>query len=235
MISKFSKRIKTCALCGGKGYTEKLVEGGVYLDDCECVKSIELEAKWYKSGIPVQYWNFDMSALTKEFREKNAGSLGEVNRYVDNLKDNIESGKGLLFSSSAGLGKSSIMSYILRKSTDLGFNAYYLRASHMVSLKFNALRDRDAADLINHVVEDVDILAIEEIEKVYLSDENAMNNQLFYEFLSDLYDSKKSLLVSSNKKPNESFLALPTFIQDRLRNLKKVVFVGKSGRVDIQQ
>jgi hypothetical protein len=97
-------------------------------------------------------------------------------------------------------------------------------------MKFDALSDRTVADLIDKIVYDVDILAIEELEKIYLSGEQSMNNNLFYEFLSDVYDAKKPLLISSNKLPEDVLPRFPTFIQDRIGRIPKVIFTGMSER-----
>lgn len=230
-INRFVYKIKNCSVCGGSGVIEKTTENGIELCNCECVEGIQDDIKLVEANVPEQYWDFDIADTDQAFIKKNKDQLTYVNQYMSTLPERIMNGDGIWFFSGAGLGKSSFMTAILKKAIHCGFKAYYIRASHLISLKFKALRDVDSAELLSYITNEVDILALEEIEKIYLSENDvAMNNQLFYEFLSDVYDTKKSLLVSSNKIRKEAQAMLPVYIQDRLRNLKSVIFTGMSHR-----
>jgi DNA replication protein DnaC len=194
------------------------------------------DLKLVKANIPDQYLGFDLDNLSPDFVKENEKPLETVRKFVNKIDRNIKNGKGLWFWSTPGLGKSIITACVLKHALDKNYAAYFDRASHLVTLKFHALRDQESYELVNYIVRDVDILAIEEIEKVYLvrDDDEAMNNQLFYEFLSDVYDSKKALLLSSNKPRKEVVEKFPTFIRDRLRTLTSVVFTGKSERARLK-
>jgi DNA replication protein DnaC len=230
-INRFAYKIKSCSVCGGRGVIESNTDSGVTLANCECVNSIENDVKLVQANIPEQYWNFNIDDTDPVFIKKNKEQFAYVQGYVNTLPERIVNGDGIWFFSGAGLGKSSFMTAILKKAIEQDFKSYYIRASHLISLKFKALRDPESAELLEYIVNDVDILALEEIEKIYLSENDvAMNNQLFYEFLSDVYDTKKSLLISSNKIRKEAQAVLPVYIQDRLRHLKSVIFTGMSHR-----
>jgi len=92
--------------------------------------------------------------------------------------------------------------------------------------------EAEAKEKLRYIFEDVDLIAVEEIEKVYLAADSSMPNHLFYEFLSDLYDTKKAMLISSNTARNDFEEKLPMFIRDRLKTFTSVPFFGKSGRKD---
>lgn len=229
-IERLQSIVKSCAICNGTGMREVYEDDCIKLIDCDCVKKISSEISYIRAHIPKQYRDFDFDGLTESFLNKNKKSMDKIRSYIEDLKDNIENGKGMWMSSAPGLAKSSIIVHILKKAMNIGKLVYFDRASHLVTLKFEALRDMRARDRINYIIDEVDILAIEEIEKVYLSNNDAMNNQLFFEFLSDVYDSDKAILISSNIPPDEVESKYPSYVRDRLRNLDTVVFIGTSGR-----
>lgn len=219
-----------CKKCHGTGVISRLTDDGVLLEDCECIKRVSNIINLKKANIPSQYWEYSLKDLTKRFIEKNADQLKKVHSYIDTITKNIRNGRGIWFNAAPGLGKSIIIRSILQEAMDKNFRAYFERASHIVNLKFKSLNDSGAYELMDHIIQDVDILAIEEIEKVYLSDDGAMNNQLFYEFLSDIYDSRKAILISSNQKQSEVLRRFPNYIGDRLKSLANITFVGISER-----
>ena len=229
-LEKLERIKKNCEKCSGSGLVPRRTEEGLYLDDCDCTKAIEEKIKLVEANIQEQYWDFSIEDINKDFKEENCKQLDLVNKYIDELGKNIEEGNGIWFFSSPGLGKSTVISSILKKAIDKGYNSYYMRTSHMVSLKFDALRNRESSRLINYIIDHVDILALEELEKVYLVNDDSMANQLFYEFLSDMYDTRKALLISTNQPRIDVSKKLPTFIQDRLRHLDEVIFTGDGSK-----
>jgi len=223
-----------CEICGGIGYVETARStGGLRLDDCICIKKLKYELRLIESNIPIPYRKFTFKQLTPTFLSDNKKAFGVVKKYIENMDENIRHGRGLWFYSLPGLAKSSIISNILRKALKKKYTVYFERASHLVTLKFQAMRhEEDAKDKLRHILSNVHVLAIEEIEKVYLAEYTSMPNQHFYEFLSDVYDANVSLLISSNKLRSEYEKTLPHFIQDRFKSLKSIPLTGKSGRRD---
>lgn len=232
------KRIKDrCKKCKGQGYhIVKKNDGHLEINDCRCVETIASELKLIEARIPIEHRNWDFKQLSTQFVKRNAKAVNIIKGYVNALSNNIERGRGLYFYSPPGLAKSSIICNILKKAIKKGFVPYFGRASHLVTLKFQAMRNEEAArETLDYIFNKVDILAIEEIEKVYLAGESSMPNQHFYELLSDIYDARISLLISSNKLREEHEKTLPLFIQDRFKSLTSVPFIGKSGRNDLRK
>jgi len=227
-IEKLENQIRNCKKCHGIGVVAVHTDAGVVLEDCDCVKKMSDIMLLVDANIPSQYWDYSLKNLTSRFVNKNKSQIAKVEAYIDNLDSQIKKGRGIWFNSAPGLGKSIIIVSILRESIKKGFTAYFERASHIVNLKFRALKDKEASDLVDYIIKSVNILAIEEIEKVYLSDDEAMNNQLFYEFLSDVYDAKISLLISSNDTKVNVLSRFPGYIKDRLKTLANITFVGAS-------
>jgi DNA replication protein DnaC len=151
--------------------------------------------------------------------------------HINNLDSFISNGGGIWLSSAPGMAKSSIISYILRKSIDLGRKCYCDSASHFLSHRFDALKDSNAKEFISNILEFVELLAMEEVDKIYLLSDSSINNHLFYEFISDIYDSNKALIISSNSPREDVLKRFPTFVGDRLKTLTYIELRGnKSGR-----
>lgn len=231
------QRIKdTCTLCSGLGYKEINKSDTVELIDCKCVKKIKDIIDLIGVNIPFKYRSWNLTKLDADFEHTNKNSIGIIRAYIEDLEENIDRGKGLWLSSTPGLAKSSMISYILRTALKHGFSPYYGKAADYVTLKFRAMNKDDegraARKLLSFIKKDVDIIAVEEIEKVYLPGQESLPNTLFYEFISELYDAGVALLVSSNVFPNEYLGTLPWYIQDRLKHLKVVPlrWGAKSGR-----
>lgn len=226
-IRRLEKIKQACPVCSGSGFVMKHVNDRTELDDCKCVKRIKEEYSLLRFNIPPKYRRWNMDKLNEDFVRKNKRGINIIKKYVQTLDDQIQKGSGLWLSSPPGLGKSSMICYILKQALKKGYVPYFGRATHFVDIKFKALgRTQDAEEarnILKFISTEVDILAIEEIDKVYLPGNESMPNRFLYEFLSEIYDSNVALLVSSNKDREEFESSFPWFIQDRLTNLQTVL------------
>lgn len=230
-LEKIKKIREKCKECNGLGYnTEKTEEGEIVFHDCVCMEETIQQLNLLEARIPPRYRYWDFRALTEQFKQNNPEPYKYLKNYVKNIESNVDEGHGFWLSSGPGLAKSSIVCYILRRAMQAGLTAYFSRASHIMSQKFDALSNRSSRETLEYIVDDVDILALEELEKVYLGSESGMNRQLFYEFLSDVYDSGKSVLITSNIPRKAVLKDFPPFIVDRYSSIDYLVLVGKSGR-----
>lgn len=234
-LARLSKLRENCPYCGGRGYTEKRKSSGaIKIIDCKCVRLIHGEIAMIEANIPPQYRaKWGLKQLHAKFEKDNSKSILKIKKYKENIEDKIDAGEGLWIFSPPGLAKSSLICYLLKHAIRTGYKPYFGKASYYLSLKFQAMRNEpEAKEALRYIFEECDIIAVEEIEKVYLTQDSAMPNHLFYEFLSDLYDTKKAILVSSNLARHKFEENLPTFIRDRLKTFVSVPFFGKSGRKD---
>lgn len=222
---------ENCTICNGSGYTLERIGSSVKFVDCSCVRVIEDRLSLLKANLPQRYWDWDFRNLSNKFKEDNGDAYKALQEYHKSIIENINKGNGLWLASNAGLAKSSIVGYFVREALRSSVESYYCRASHLLSSKFDALGSKEQKDFINYIISDVKLLAMEEIDKLYLKSDVDMVNQLFYELLSDIYDSGKALLVTSNLPRTEVIKLYPPFIQDRLSTLQYLPLVGGySGR-----
>ena len=230
-LDKLRKIREDCTICKGCGYVPKKLSNGIRLEDCKCVQKISWAIKLIEANIPEKYRTWDFRSLNKEFLSNNEQNYAFLKGYLEKLEENIKKGKGFWLSSPPGLAKSSIGSYFLREAIKQGFSGYYIRASYLLTKKFEALRDPEAKEFIDFLLNENDVIVIEEIEKVYLLTELDMPNQLFFEFLSDLYDKNVTVFLTSNDSRRNILKKFPGYIQDRLATLEYMTLQGQtSGR-----
>jgi len=234
-VEELQKIRDNCKYCVGTGY--KLVETtkGIRYEDCRCIEKISRAIIIAEANIPKQYKDFDLRKLKRVFKEENKQSMELLRNFIAYLPNKISHGKGLWFAGPPGTAKSSIICYILLEAIKNNYSAFWARSSHMMSLKFEALKDPDARDQISKIINNVKILALEEIDKVYLASENSFQSQIFFEFLSDVHDANISLLLSSNEHPEKVLKDFPSFMHDRLATLVTVPLLGSSGRLGLEE
>ncbi len=230
-LDKLKKIREECSFCEGRGYIPKKMLNCIRLEECKCVKKIAWEIKLIEANIPEKYKTWDFRRLDKTFKTNNEKQYAYLRKYLDNLEGNIKAKNSFWLSSPPGMAKSSIITYFLREGLKLNFVGYYTKAAYLLTKKFEAMRDIEAKEFIDFLIGETDILVIEELEKVYLLGDTDIPNQLFYELLSDLYDSNKVLFLSSNLSKKETYKRFPSFIQDRLETIDYLPLIGKrSGR-----
>ena len=73
-------------------------------------------------GIPKRYYDMDFDWLRKHgsFPKENTEAYAVVKEYSHNLKENLESGKGLILRGPSGTGKTSIAVSLLKEAMKLG-------------------------------------------------------------------------------------------------------------------
>lgn len=230
MITDLRTIKQSCTACGGTGFILKPDGDDFILDDCTCLLEITRQVQLTKANIPKQYWDFGIDNMDGDFPKNNIESMDVVREFIENLPKKLEDGHGLWFSSAPGLGKSTCICSILSVAIQCGYKAYYTKSFWAVQKRWAALREPRAAHDVDLMLKS-DILAVEEMEKIYLSEsDDSLNNKMFFDFLMDTYDSKKSLLVSSNIPIDMVLKKFPTYIGDRLRLLTEVKFKGETAR-----
>jgi hypothetical protein len=231
MLERLSRIKKDCKVCNGLGFSVKIEDDTRVFEDCSCVVKLKRDLSYIDANIPRLYLKWDISQLTDAFKTANPTCAPHVQGYIANISYNLDEGIGFWLASTPGLAKSSMAAYVVRKATDAGHICYFERAANLHSKLFDALKNDDAKDLISHIINNVELLVIEEIDKLYLKDDMSFNNKSFFDFLSELYDSNKSLIITSNDTRDQVLSRYPSFVADRLKDLDFLPLKGKSGRM----
>jgi len=221
---------ENCPHCHGEGVQLVETAKGRRYEDCKCIDKIRQEIAVIEAQIPRPYRKFDLRQLKKQFKIRNETSIEQINKYLGSLEKRIKAGSGLWFAGTTGTAKSSIICYILRQALRAGMRAYFIRASTLMSMKFDALKDVEERRKLQKILYEMDVLAIDEVDKVQLSSDSDFQRQLFFDALSEAYESGAALLLGSNDAPQKVLQKFPTFVEDRLRTLKIIPLLGTSGR-----
>jgi DNA replication protein DnaC len=213
-----------CKLCGGSKSVEVFVSGSIRIEPCKCATQEIARKRIINAGIPKRFYEWDLRNLQRGFRIKNKDSLAIVKHYINHLPKRIREGKGLWVSAPAGLGKNSLLCYILRLALEKNYRAYYAKAQKIINIKLDSWRDRDSRSLLYRLTEGSHIVAIADIEKGPIGNNlDDFRVQNFYDVVSDIDDSKTPLLISSNMPKMDVLKRMPGFMQIRFRPLKEVV------------
>lgn len=213
-----------CKLCGGSRSIEVFVSGSIRIEPCKCATQEISRRRITDAGIPKRFYEWDLRNLQRDFRIKNKDSLEIVKNYVNHLPKRIREGKGLWVSAPAGLGKNSLLCYILRLALEKNYRAYYAKAQRILSIKLDSWKDSESRNILYRLTEGSHIVAISDMEKGPIGKNlDDFRVQNFYDVVSDIDDSKISLLISSNMPKMEVLKRMPGFMQMRFRPLKEVV------------
>jgi len=214
--------------CGGNG---AFLEKGVFYN-CSCVIEFEKRLRLIQANIPKKYWDFDLRNLTKEYSDGNKISLNIIKSYTSKIKEMVEKGIGLYVQGASGLAKTALSYYILKEGIKQGVVCYSISMSRLTSLFFEISKE-DVKSRIDWIVNDVDLLVIDEIEKDYNIDKsNTFIGALVNDFFRSIYDKKKALIITSNlsKKSLKDSKIHATNVIDRFEELVDIVLVGHSYR-----
>lgn len=234
IYEELSKITENCPVCAGRGFVYgEEQEPGLLRErfECSCIAKIDRKLCLHRAKIPKKYRDFDLRRLTWEFKKRNKGPVAEVQDYAQNFKKHVKNGDILWLWSPPGLAKSSMVGWALSRALDQGLTPYYIKADQLITMKMDANRDDAVREEYNYILDEVSVLAIEEIEKIYLPGATSYVTQSFYSAISEIYDTKKSLIITSNMAHKEVLQMFPNYVADRLKdNLTFLVFIGKSGR-----
>jgi len=220
----------------GKVCVNKCQSSGVILEnrtfiDCECMVEYKKYLSFLNAGINDRYWNFGYKDLEKKFVKDNTLALRYINAYREKLDKMIEKGVGIYIQGKPGLAKSAIAYLILKEAIAKNYTCYSIRMSKLTNLTCESVNDTEKKDMLDWLINDIDLLLIEEIDKDYkIADTNKWAGKNINEFFGDLYNSRHSLIVTSNIPRNELKGIQADNVIDRLAELIEVSFVGVSYR-----
>ena len=132
-------------------------------------KSVKLIAinRYAESNIPIEYWNLKME---KDFKGDNRLLL-KYTEYISDLKKSFMNGDSICFAGNHGLGKTFVMTSILKKASQKGFNCLYTTLSDIVSVLTSG--SNEDKYLARRELVLVDFLVIDEFDPRFMPSENA--------------------------------------------------------------
>jgi DNA replication protein DnaC len=165
------------------------------------IKSIAIN-RYAESNIPIEYWNLKME---KDFYG-DAKLLNKYNDYIADLNITYNSGKSICFAGNHGIGKTFIITSILKRVCQKGYNALYTDLSSVISVLTQACNEDKF--LARKELCEVDFLAIDEVDPRFFSTEAA--SELYAKNFENIFRTRRQnklpILICTNS-PNvvESF------------------------------
>ncbi|MCK4359376.1 MAG: ATP-binding protein [Candidatus Cloacimonetes bacterium] len=193
-----TKILDNCPKCKGKG--RYITPKGFVL--CECIDKFRRYVDMLNANIPRSFWDleFDQKYFTSKFVEENKRSLDIIADYLNHLSNAVKTGAGLYIWGSYGVGKSFIGCSILKKALNQKFKTYFVLLSELINLAHRALRDNEIKTFLLYIIEEVDFLLVDEIDKKYKTE---LIDALLDELFKKRYYSGKPFIITSNKEPKK--------------------------------
>lgn len=177
------------------------------IDDSDDSKDVKMYSKiainrYAESNIPIEYWSLKMN---KDFYG-DPRLLDKFEEYISDLKNVYINGKSLCLAGSHGLGKTMMVTCILKKATQHGYSCLYTTLGDIVSAVIQATgEDRFLA---RQELAMVDFLVIDEFDPRFMSNDNAAD--LYARSLESVFRTRSqnklpTLMCTNSPNPVESF------------------------------
>ena len=192
---------KTCRNCGGVGYTFKKDElGRDIAEPCECQDILRRATLFNSAQIPSQFYdasfnNFDVSG------DSSIKSALETAKFsFKNYRSG--KGKGLLFMGGVGIGKTRLVSTMLRDYTlKYGIPSLFKEFTGLLSEIKSGYDKGFSETAILEKIGDIEILVIDELGKGRKSDWEITILDLI---ISNRYNMKKTTIFTTNYTDKKS-------------------------------
>lgn len=163
-----------------------------------CAMATILFNRYSESNIPLEYWHFKME---KDFiGDKRL--LDKYNDLINRLKQVFENGTSICFSGQHGVGKSSIVTCLLKKAVQKGYSTLYSTFDDIITTLTQAPNEEKF--LAKKELSMIAFLAIDEIDSRFISSEN----------MADLYARQLEHILRTRRQNK-----LPTFLCTNSPNL----------------
>lgn len=213
--------------CGRQGYFIKNNK----IEDCVCQIEFKRVIQLIAANIPKKHRDFTFEMLSEAFRRENARMLDVLEAYKTKIHRMVENGTGLYVQGQVGLAKSALSYNILQHAVEQGLTVYATRMSKITTLTFQAFSDPVAREQRDWILDDVQLLFIDEIEKDFkIGSTQDFSGTRVNEFFGDIYDNKKALILTSNMSKKELRTVHADNVVDRFQELADIVLVGESYR-----
>lgn len=224
--------IGKCKLCNGAGRM-KIVEGDLLkFVPCSCASEFDRRVDLTIMHIPPLFWDFVVSeeSLDPDIKKSNSKALQEILDYSDNLKRAYENNVGLFIQGDRGLGKSAILSWLLKEAHAIGYTGYFTTLQELVGLAFKATKEASFDILLQQILTEVDFLVVDEIDKVYLSRGGEVDAMLDKNFTARYYANKPVWVTSNTLRSSLGDVYGKTVLDRFKESMMELTFKGMSIR-----
>ena len=149
----------------------------------------------YKSyGIPKRYRNVTMEYIVNRgVPEQSKQNVADVQRYIDNLEENLQKGNGMVMRGKVGTMKTTLAIAIMRAVIDNGRNAYFIPMANLMDRLFSGTTDERSK--LEHKLQTVSLLVIDDLGMEY---EKGWVTAKIRAIINDRYNEEKSTIITTN-------------------------------------
>lgn len=187
------KNLQTGQSCqqtdGNKLYTP------VYDEPVVITGTLEQNECNYKSyGIPKRYRNVTMEYIVNRgVPEQSKQNVADVQRYIDNLEDNLQNGNGMVMRGNVGTMKTTLAIAIMREVIAKGRNAYFVPMANLIDRLFSGTPDERSK--LEQKLQTVSLLVIDDLGMEY---EKGWVTAKIRAIINDRYNEEKSTIITTN-------------------------------------
>lgn len=184
------------------------------------------------AGIPKRYasMSFDWLLEHGTFPAENKEAYAIVKAYADNLKYNLDSGKGLILRGPAGTGKTSIAVSVLKKAIDMGKGGMMISMPSLLDTMLALSKGpSDIYIEFERKVRNIPILLLDDFGAEYGKSEWVAAK--VDDIIIDRYNRMKPIILTTNYSDEWTKNHYTQRVYDRLRGeYEEAIFKGASHR-----
>lgn len=140
------------------GNCNKCEDGWSKAKACECRKVFMYLKELVYAKIPQEYWNIEWDKI--DITPKTVKTL--ISKYIDNFEIAKKKGKGVCFTGTNGIGKTTLLCEIGKVSIQLGFKTLYTTAQSYIDYKMAG-----NTPMLERIEENTEVLLLDEMDKPY--------------------------------------------------------------------
>lgn len=223
---------KSIGIKNQQGFTEPEYEFYQPIYESPIVVRDEKSKAYDLAGIPKRYasMSFDWLREHGTFPTENKEAYAIVKAYADNLKYNLDFGKGLILRGPAGTGKTSIAVSVLKRAIDMGKGGMMISMPNLLD-NMLTLSKGDNVAFMNYEqkLRNIPLLLLDDFGAEYSKSEWV--SAKVESIIIDRYNRMKPIVLTTNYSDSWTKDHYSQRIYDRLRGeYEEAIFKGASHR-----
>ena len=221
---------EVCSRCQGFGWRRKpvaLVNGVMTYtpETCDCQLEKLADNRLLKASIPLIFQQASLN-LYKPQTPQQTTVIRELKKWVENYKPGT---KGLGFYGKAGIGKTWLLTAVLKELIHLGYSAHFTNVPDLLN-RFRRCYGDDAIEGAEDITDELNSMDILLLDDIMVSQNTEWVNQQIYTLLNHRVLNEKTTFVTFNgdiQKMNEK---LTEPIASRLQGLCRLMLLDGQDR-----
>lgn len=209
-----------CELCDGSGWIDDEAGGGVRACRCRVSLINRRKASSLSAVVPRRYRgaSFERPPVS----DMPDAQVQMVRRYVRELDERLDQGRGLWFFGDVGTGKTTLAMIVSQAAIDAGRSAAIYSLPRLLSEIRGTFEDDKPASYVSLLdrLAEVDLLQIDDLGAEKTS---AWVLEQLYSIINSRYEAEKSIVVTTNLERDELAAQIGERTVSRLEEMCEIV------------